>query len=91
MGSSRLFCSFCRVRDADDLPSKPQQLVAQHAAGLFTPFMDTTSVINDPLQCPPIATIWVYTILQLELGPSAAALATVGVWAWWAGERLVFN
>jgi len=42
-------------------------------------------------QCPPIGTIWVYTVLQLDLGPAALALSTVGVWAWWTGQRLVFN
>ncbi|KAF8268240.1 hypothetical protein EI94DRAFT_1800621 [Lactarius quietus] len=42
-------------------------------------------------QCPPIGTIWVYTILQLDLGPSALALSTVGVWVWWTGARLVFD
>jgi len=42
-------------------------------------------------QCPPIGTIWVYTILQLDLGPAAFALSTVGVWVWWTGARLVFN
>ncbi|KAI9466833.1 hypothetical protein BJY52DRAFT_1234630 [Lactarius psammicola] len=42
-------------------------------------------------QCPPIGTIWVYTVLQLDLGPAALALSTVGVWVWWTGARLVFN
>ncbi|KAI0269163.1 hypothetical protein BC834DRAFT_820423 [Gloeopeniophorella convolvens] len=42
-------------------------------------------------QCPPLATIWVYTILQLDLGPSVLALASVGLWVWWTGARLVFN
>ncbi|KAH8999293.1 hypothetical protein EDB92DRAFT_1833448 [Lactarius akahatsu] len=42
-------------------------------------------------QCPPIGTIWVYTVLQLDLGPAALALSTVAVWVWWTGARLVFN
>lgn len=42
-------------------------------------------------QCPPIGTIWVYTILQLDLGPAVLALSTVGAWVWWTGQRLVFD
>jgi len=42
-------------------------------------------------QCPPIGTIWVYTVLQLDLGPAALALSTVGIWVWWTGAQLVFN
>lgn len=42
-------------------------------------------------QCPPLGTIWVYTILQLDLGPAVMALAAVAAWVWWSGARLVFN
>jgi len=42
-------------------------------------------------QCPPLGTIWVYTILQLDLGPAVLALCAVGVWVRWTGARLVFN
>ncbi|KAI0254375.1 hypothetical protein BJV78DRAFT_72840 [Lactifluus subvellereus] len=42
-------------------------------------------------QCPPLATIWVYTIVQLDLGPAVLALSVVGLWVWWTGARLVFN
>jgi len=42
-------------------------------------------------QCPPLGTIWVYTILQLDLGPAVMALAAVAAWVRWSGARLVFN
>jgi len=42
-------------------------------------------------QCPPLGTIWVYTILQLDLGPAVMALAAVAAWVWWSGAQLVFN
>ncbi|KAI0003070.1 hypothetical protein BJV74DRAFT_815258 [Russula compacta] len=42
-------------------------------------------------QCPPLGTIWVYTILQLDLGPAVLALSAVALWVWWTGARLVFN
>lgn len=42
-------------------------------------------------QCPPLATIWIYTIIQLDLGPAVANLVLVGGWAWWTelGPRLL--
>ncbi|KAI0069089.1 hypothetical protein BV25DRAFT_1986615 [Artomyces pyxidatus] len=42
-------------------------------------------------QCPPLGTLWVYTIVQLDLGPAVAALVVVGVWVWVTGQRLVFD
>ncbi|KZT24460.1 hypothetical protein NEOLEDRAFT_1116030 [Neolentinus lepideus HHB14362 ss-1] len=39
-------------------------------------------------QCPPLATAWIYTIVQLELGPAALSLAIVFSWVWWAGMKL---
>ncbi|KAK0490969.1 hypothetical protein IW261DRAFT_1556134 [Armillaria novae-zelandiae] len=38
-------------------------------------------------QCPPLATIWVYTILQLDLGPAVLNLAFVGAYVWWKGLK----
>ncbi|PBK72621.1 hypothetical protein ARMSODRAFT_953016 [Armillaria solidipes] len=34
-------------------------------------------------QCPPLATIWVYTIFQLDLGPAVLNLAFVVAYVWW--------
>ncbi|KAF8505589.1 hypothetical protein F5888DRAFT_1604594 [Russula emetica] len=42
-------------------------------------------------QCPPLGTIWVYTVLQLDLGPAVLALSAVAFWVWWTGAQIVFN
>jgi len=39
-------------------------------------------------QCPPLATIWVYTIVQLDLVPAVIGLAIVAGWVKWMGLRL---
>ncbi|KAK0230832.1 hypothetical protein IW262DRAFT_1340754 [Armillaria fumosa] len=38
-------------------------------------------------QCPPLATIWVYTIFQLDLGPAVLNLALVVAYVWWKGLK----
>jgi hypothetical protein len=86
-----LFRPFCCVRDADDLPSKLRQLASQYAAGSSFPLYASNTVVDNRFQCPPLGTIWVYTILQLDLVPAVLALAAVGFWVWWTGARLVFN
>ncbi|KAA1466199.1 hypothetical protein DENSPDRAFT_830957 [Dentipellis sp. KUC8613] len=42
-------------------------------------------------QCPPIATVWVLTIIQLELGPAVTSLVGVGLWVWWSGMQILFK
>jgi hypothetical protein len=54
-------------------------------------FYAPNTIVNKRLQCPPLGTIWVYTILQLDLGPAVLALSAVGFWVWRTGARLVFN
>jgi hypothetical protein len=88
---SVLFRPFCRVRDADDLPSKLRQLARQHAAGLFSSLYAQNTIVDDWLQCPPLGTIWVYTIFQLDLVPAVLALSVVGFWVRWTGARLIFD
>jgi len=39
-------------------------------------------------QCPPLVTIWVYAIVQLELGPAVLNLIVVGIFIWWKGLNL---
>lgn len=39
-------------------------------------------------QCPPLATIWVYTIVQLDLGPAVLSLVVTGVFVWYKGLKL---
>ncbi|KZW03983.1 hypothetical protein EXIGLDRAFT_758293 [Exidia glandulosa HHB12029] len=40
-------------------------------------------------QAPPLATVWVYTILQLRLHYAVASLAVVYAWLWQAGLKLI--
>ncbi|KAF8221731.1 hypothetical protein L208DRAFT_1414568 [Tricholoma matsutake] len=40
-------------------------------------------------QCPALATVWVYTIVQLNLGPAVLSLTTVGCYVWWKGLHLI--
>ncbi|KAL1681632.1 hypothetical protein EV122DRAFT_249848 [Schizophyllum commune] len=36
-------------------------------------------------QSPPLATAWIYTITQLDLGPAVVSLMVTGAWARWKG------
>jgi hypothetical protein len=38
-------------------------------------------------QCPPLATIWVYIIVQLDLLPAVVGLAIVVGWVKWQGLK----
>ncbi|KAH7922457.1 hypothetical protein BV22DRAFT_1017229 [Leucogyrophana mollusca] len=40
-------------------------------------------------QCPRFATIWLYTVVQLDLAPAVLSLAMIGGWSWWAGMKLI--
>jgi len=40
-------------------------------------------------QCPPLATIWIYTIIQLELSPAFLNLVVVGAFVWWRGLKIL--
>lgn len=46
-------------------------------------------VSHDAVQCPPLSTLWVYMVLQLDLGPAFFSLVLVGSWLWWSGMKLV--
>jgi len=39
-------------------------------------------------QCPPLATIWTYTIIQLELIPAFLNLVVVGAFVWWKDLKI---
>jgi hypothetical protein len=41
------------------------------------------------LKCPPLATTWVYAIVQLDLPYATLSLAVVGVYTWLSGLSLV--
>ncbi|KAJ7781331.1 hypothetical protein B0H16DRAFT_1298458 [Mycena metata] len=34
-------------------------------------------------QCPPLITLWVYIVVQLDLGLAVLNLAAVGIFVWW--------
>ncbi|KAG1779809.1 hypothetical protein EV702DRAFT_965634 [Suillus placidus] len=40
-------------------------------------------------QCPQFATIWLYTVVQLNLNWAVLALVMIGAWAWFTGMKLV--
>ncbi|KAJ7129773.1 hypothetical protein C8R44DRAFT_615137 [Mycena epipterygia] len=39
-------------------------------------------------QCPPLVTVWVYIVIQLDLGLAVLNLAMVGTFCWWKGLDL---
>jgi hypothetical protein len=41
------------------------------------------------LQCPPLATIWIYTIIQLELIPAFLNIVAVGAFVWWKDLKIL--
>jgi len=34
-------------------------------------------------QCPPLATLWIYTVVQLDLVPAVLSLLVTGAFVWW--------
>ncbi|KAH7887824.1 hypothetical protein F5I97DRAFT_1863089 [Phlebopus sp. FC_14] len=40
-------------------------------------------------QCPQFATIWLYTVIQLNLPLAILSLALIGVWTWWTSMKLL--
>lgn len=48
----------------------------------------TISISYLCLQCPPLATIWSYTVIQLELMPAILNLVVVGAFIWWKDLRI---
>ncbi|KAG2369891.1 hypothetical protein BDR07DRAFT_1387308 [Suillus spraguei] len=40
-------------------------------------------------QCPQFATIWLYTVVQLNLSWALLTLVIIGAWAWYTGMKLV--
>ncbi|TEB30133.1 hypothetical protein FA13DRAFT_1733951 [Coprinellus micaceus] len=41
-------------------------------------------------QDPPLATLWIYTIVQLDLGPAVLSLLTTGSFVWWNDLKILF-
>ncbi|KAJ4466507.1 hypothetical protein J3R30DRAFT_3586965 [Lentinula aciculospora] len=43
-------------------------------------------------QCPPLATIWIYTALELDLGPTVISLMLTAFFVWWKGlQKYLFS
>jgi len=53
--------------------------------------VNKASWITNMKQSPPLATLWVYTIVQLDLGPAVLSLCLIGVWYWWSGFKFAFK
>lgn len=45
--------------------------------------LDRGSWVVNMQQCPPLATVWVYTIVQLDLLPAVVSLGVIGMYVWW--------
>ena len=39
-------------------------------------------------QSPPIATAWIYTVMQLDLGPAVLSLIVTATYTWYKGFKL---
>ncbi|KAJ3971263.1 hypothetical protein EV361DRAFT_230160 [Lentinula raphanica] len=43
-------------------------------------------------QCPPLATVWVYTALELDLLPTVISLMMTALFVWWKGlQKYLFS
>ncbi|KAJ3573886.1 hypothetical protein NP233_g2138 [Leucocoprinus birnbaumii] len=40
-------------------------------------------------QCPPLATVWIFTIFMVDLGPAVLSLLTVGSFVWWKELKII--
>ncbi|KAF8076299.1 hypothetical protein FPV67DRAFT_409432 [Lyophyllum atratum] len=50
--------------------------------------LDRGSWLVNMRQCPPLATVWVYTIVQLDLLPAVFSLGVISMYVWWQGLSL---
>ncbi|THH12386.1 hypothetical protein EW145_g43 [Phellinidium pouzarii] len=46
---------------------------------------------DNNLQCPPLGTMWIYTIVQLDLLPAVIGLGLVAGFVKWKDLKIVFN
>ncbi|KAF9226469.1 hypothetical protein BS17DRAFT_697565 [Gyrodon lividus] len=47
------------------------------------------SWLTNLAQCPQVATIWLYTVVQLKLSLALLSLTLIGGWTWWTGMKLL--
>ena len=50
----------------------------------------TRPLLTLVVQDPPLATLWIFAIVQLDLGPSVASLLVTGAFVWWKGLKTIF-
>ncbi|KAF8974229.1 hypothetical protein BDZ97DRAFT_1751072 [Flammula alnicola] len=51
--------------------------------------IDNASWLVNMKQCPALATIWIYTIVQLDLELAVVSLLTVGAFVWWKDLKIL--
>ncbi|KAF9482480.1 hypothetical protein BDN70DRAFT_875041 [Pholiota conissans] len=51
--------------------------------------LDNASFLVNMKQCPPLATVWIYTIMQLDLELAVGSLICVGGFVWWKDLRIL--
>jgi hypothetical protein len=42
-------------------------------------------------RCPVLGTLWIWSIVQLDLVYALGSLLAVGLYTWWNGLKLVFG
>ncbi|KAI0079682.1 hypothetical protein K474DRAFT_1683073 [Panus rudis PR-1116 ss-1] len=97
--SNRMISGVPSTHDAHFFPNRYKYL-RQMQAGFF--FLSITVgsrlvyILNNASwtvnmkQAPPLATVWVYTIVQLNLLPAVLSLVTVYGWLWYKGYKIFF-
>ncbi|KDR83834.1 hypothetical protein GALMADRAFT_236245 [Galerina marginata CBS 339.88] len=51
--------------------------------------LNNASWLVNMRQCPPLATVWIYTVVQLDLVAAVAGLLAVGGFVWWNGLKIL--
>ncbi|RDB22676.1 hypothetical protein Hypma_010291 [Hypsizygus marmoreus] len=64
-------------------------VLAVFAGSRLIYLMNLGSWLVNMRQCPPLATMWVYATLQLNLAPAVVSLGVVGAYVWWRGLDII--
>lgn len=51
--------------------------------------LNNASWLVNMRQCPPLATVWIYTVLQLDLELAVGSLVVVGGFVWWKDLKIL--
>lgn len=68
---------------------QPWKLEGRYAAGECVLSERPCLVTRSGPQSPPLATMWIYAVVQLNLLPAILSLALVVGYGWWKGLKLV--